>query len=515
MRKKINTERGSISNSKLKRVGLLEQALVEEKKIRIDNQENKLLRLNRQITSYDVIKEILPEYKPSPAQEKWHRATQREKGLKGGYGSGKTMAFAAEAIALAYINRPLWIILSSPSEDNALMTVLPHLKGFCERNSLGYSFTKDLGHFEIDFGEKKGNIFLIGQKFVKGPNVAAVGLDEPFSQKKETYDNLIARVRDPKAAVQSIFWAGTAEPDKMEWGHEFFEKDSNTSVLYTLTMSTYQNKYLSKEYLRTLETKYDAKMQEVYLMGKYISLAGGKVYYAFDRGADILTDMRELEIKATDLYQQLPEYIVSFDFNVDPMCAVLLGVYKNTGYMRVIAEEEFKIHNSNTRELCEVIISRLNEKYIEDTRELCRIAGSGRSILITGDASGMKRQTIGQLNDYMIIKDCFLRAGIKHSVYIEPANPAVRDRTNLVNKLFEGKLLKVSSECKSLIKDLELVTWKQGANGFFIDKSKKDLSHLSDAFGYGVWLTQRMFVKEIGDSERVAFKGENGRRKNM
>ena len=468
----------------VKKNSLLEQANVEEKNLFFEKQKKSLSGAKN---TYVVIKKLLPSYTPSAAQEKWHKAKAREKGLKGGYGSGKTMAFCAEAIALAYINRPYWIILSSPSEDNALMTVLPHLKSFCNDNGLSCSFTKDLGHFVIDFGDTSGNIFLIGQKFVKGPNVAAIGMDEPFSQRKETYDNLIARVRHTKAEKQEIFWAGTPEPDKMEWGHEYFEKDSNDVNLFSITMSTYQNKYLSAEYIETLTRKYDAKMKEVYLMGKYISLAGGKVYYGFDRGLNLVAGC-PLPVVSKSI-----ECIVGFDFNVDPMCAVLLLINEN----RINAVEEFKIHNSNTRELCEIIISRLNEKYLK---------GDYKSILITGDA-------IGQVNDYMIIKDCFARAEIKHSVYVDASNPAVRDRTNLVNKLFEVNQLRVSEECKHLIRDLELVIWKQGANGFFIDKGKKDLSHLSDAFGYAVWLTQRMFLNENADQERPAFKGSGDRRK--
>ncbi len=479
----------------MKKTTLLEQANIEEKNIFFEKQKKTLTGANN---TYNVIRKLLPTYIPSPAQEKWHKAKSYEKGLKGGYGSGKTMAFAAEGIALSYINRPYWVILSSPSEDNALMTVLPHLKSFCENNGLHYDFTKDMGHFVIDYGDEEGNIFLIGQKFVKGPNVACVGMDEPFSQKKETYDNLIARVRHPKASLREIFWAGTPEPDKMEWGHEYFEKDSNSSNLYTLTMSTYQNKYLSKEYIDTLVSKYDAKMQEVYLMGKYVSLSGGKVYYAFDRNINLVDE----EMLSGNKEKPVEDIIIGFDFNVDPMCAVLLIIKGN----KINAVEEFKIHNSNTRELCEVIISRLSEIYLK---------GDYKSIIITGDSSGMKRQTIGQVNDYMIIKDCFARAEIKHSVYVDPANPAVRDRTNLVNKLFEAKQLRVLGGCKYLIKDLELVTWKQGANGFFIDKSKKELSHLSDAFGYAVWLTQRMCIDKSAGEGVSAFKGSFDRRKNM
>ncbi|MBM4159237.1 MAG: hypothetical protein FJ216_10740 [Ignavibacteria bacterium] len=457
----------------MKKKSLLEQAIREEKRIKNKKLECTLREKNE---CWIIIKSLLPNYSPLPHQEGWHKARAREKGLKGGYGSGKTIAFCAEAIALSYLNRPYWIILSSPSEDNALMTVLPHLKKLCDDNGIEYIFTKDMGHFEIDYGDKKGNIFLIGQKFMKGPNVAAVGLDEPFSQKKETYNNLIARVREPRAKRQEIFWAGTSEPNVMEWGFNFFEKDDNTQLLYTTTCSSYLNKYLNSEVLETLERKYDAKMKEVYLMGKYVSLSGGKVYHIFDRNK---------HIKETDK-KKLGEIIIGYDFNVDPICAVIGGIAENKIYI----VEEIKIHNSDTKELTEVVIERIKDYKNE------------RSVIITGDVSGLSRKTVSASNDYMIIKECFRGAGIKYMIYLEESNPAVRDRTNLVNKMFESGKLYISAGCVESIKDFELVIWKQGGQGFHIDKSKKELTHLSDATGYLCWIMQRVIMNDYNEGER-------------
>jgi len=67
----------------------------------------------------------------------------------------------------------------------------------------------------------------------------------------------------------------------------------------------------------------------------------------------------------------------------------------------------------------------------------------------------------------------------------------VRDRVNAVN----AKLLNaagavgvfVDPRCKRLIKDYEQVKWKADSNGNIlgdIDKSSKDLTHISDAVGY-------------------------------
>lgn len=464
------------------KLSLLDQALLEEKRLEVQIRSQ---RLKRKLNFYETLKNLLPSYVPRPKQKLFHQSSAREKGIKGGYGSGKTMAFCAEAITLAFINKPLWIVLSSPSFDNALEAVLPHLKDFCERNGYNYNFIKDSGHFEIMFGENKkdkGNIYLIGQKFYKGPNIAAVGLDEPFSQKKEIFDNLIARVRHPLAKRHQVFWAGTPEPDTMQWGYSYFENEHNSQKLFTITIPTEDNIYLPPEYIQNLKDKYDAKQQEVYLCGKYISLSQGKVYYMFDRSRNVITNGTE----------KPKEIIISFDFNVDPMCAVEIVIRNQIR----IQTDEYIIHSSNTAELCSVIIDRLKRKY----------RFKGLSLIVTGDASGRSKKTssFGK-SDYMIIKEWFDKSGYDFTITVPEENPPVRDRVNYVNKLFETKRFSITPECMYSIRDRELVGWKNNADGFLIDKSKKDLTHLSDAADYGLWNTR--VITDTNNNEQTIYMG--------
>jgi hypothetical protein len=163
--------------------------------------------------------------------------------------------------------------------------------------------------------------------------------------------------------------------------------------------------------------------------------------------------------------------------------------------------DEYVIHSSNTGELCELIIKQLNEKYNK----------SDISLLITGDASGraLKTASFGK-SDYMIIKEAFERAGFQFSMFIPKTNPPVRDRINFTNMLLEtGKYL-ITENCKQSIKDRGLVTWKQGTDGFIIDKSRRDISHLSDAGDYALWASRRednqsdgtLAVESIGSSRK-------------
>lgn len=473
---------------------------MEEKRINLD----KRFGMKKGLSRLDEVSIILPNYKPQEKQALFHKSTQRQKGIKGGYGSGKTIPFIAESIILAYVNRPVPIVISYPTEDSALAVGLPVMKQFCNDNDIKYTFIKDSGSFKMEFGsgeKNKGEIILIGQKFFKGVTVAAVGFDEPFSQRKETFENLIARARSSKAARQEIFWAGTPEPETMEWGFEYFEQDHNDKDLFTITISTYENKYLSEGYLKSLENTFDAKTKEVYMMGKYLSLSQGKVYYGFDRQKNTL-EIDDVDHKLGTKKLELIELIISFDFNVDPMTAVEVFIDKKTRNRYQL--EEYLIHSSNTDELCESILNNLKSKY--DINRL--------SLIITGDASGKSKKSASYgKSDFMIIKDWFSRSGIKYTFAVPNENPPVRDRVNYTNKLFEQKRFFICKHCTWSIRDRELVGWKRSSanlDGFHIDKTKKDLSHLSDAGDYSLWNTRIICDEEFTNGEGV-YMEERGR----
>lgn len=450
-----------------KKLTLLQQALAFEKKLKVAELEKKVKQIKN---NYELLNVLLPNYKPQLKQKSFHLAKSYEKGLKGGYGSGKTIALCAEAIAYSYLNRPLPVVVASPSEDIIQETTYRTLKELCLGNDLAFDYSKTDGCFKIFFADREGIIYLIGQVFFKGPNIAALGLDEPFSQRKEVVENLIARVRSAKAKKLGIFWSGTAEPDKMEWGTEYFEKDEKNDDLFTITIPTIENKYLPDSFVKTLKKKYDAKTQEIYLEGKLVLKTSLPVYNCFNRKNNITENLDLKEFK---------DIILSFDFNVDPMTCVMIGLSKGTFYQT----KEWHLNSSNTTELCAAVIAYL---------EQCTEGIFGHSIIITGDATGRRRGTRGYLSDYEIIRDEFTRAGINYFFNVPKENPAVRDRINFVNKLFESERFFIDSGCIKSIKDRELVSWKQSAEGFMVDKSKKDLTHLSDCGDYAVYNNQML-----------------------
>lgn len=133
--------------------------------------------------------------------------------------------------------------------------------------------------------------------------------------------------------------------------------------------------------------------------------------------------------------------------------------------------DEVILEDTNTAEMCQEVEDRGYLKH-----------GSG--LVVYGDPSGNSRSTTASKSDYSIMKNHgLLRQNIARSA------PSVKDRINAVNARLrnsKGKIsIYINPKCKTLIKDLERVKWKEGSSGI-LDKSDLSLTHASDALGYFV-----------------------------
>lgn len=246
---------------------------------------------------------------------------------------------------------------------------------------------------------------------------------------------------------------------------------------------THDNFYLPPDFISNLYEQFDSRLVKQYIEGDFVNIDSDLVYYCFDREKSVLPVGNMPSV-------QSGRVILSFDFNVNPMCAVEIVIENKKRYQTT----EYKISNSNTRELCELIIEKLQVKY-EDL--------SAMSFVLTGDASGNARRSIGDSSDYEIIKRMFDKAGLTSYLFVRGSNPPVRERANFVNALMEKGQFFVSEECEHSIKDRELVSWKKGSEKFIIDKSDREVSHLSDASDYGLWASKYM-VQDYDESAKNA-----------
>ena len=222
---------------------------------------------------------------------------------------------------------------------------------------------------------------------------------------------------------------------------------------YLVHGKTTDNPYLPKSYVQSLRDNYDENLLKAYLEGQFTNLQRGQTYNGFNR---------DKHVKECKYNRNLPIHC-AIDFNVDPMCAVIVQEQRNTPNIRVIDEFQLSSDGSGdllTDRMCQTIKQKYpNIKYFAYP-----------------DATGAARHSSSRFSDIDIIR----RNGF--TVYVKHVNPLVINRVNSMNNnLSKGNIL-IDPKCKGLIRDLEQVVNKEGSRD--IDKSNKELSHLSDALGY-------------------------------
>jgi hypothetical protein len=199
--------------------------------------------------------------------------------------------------------------------------------------------------------------------------------------------------------------------------------------------------------------------------------------YFIDFGALPCYDFAfETNVTKAVMYQPVLPLRISFDFNVEPFCATISQVVGKHIYVF----DELAIWGGiNTKGACQEIISRYGKHRSE--------------IIVHGDVSGTYSHTSASETDYQIIlnelrrKYKYVSLEIHDSESEDRRNPSHKDRVNAVNAALKPAIgpprLHIHPRCKTLIKDLQKVSWKPGTRQ--IDKeTDKRITHASDALGY-------------------------------
>lgn len=385
-------------------------------------------------------------------QRQWWDSRSYIKALVTGYGGGKTFIGAKRAISMALHNAneggPCPYMIVSPSHRQAKRTIVPALVSLLNGRNIKYRYNKTDLEFAI-YRNGKSNIIWIGSgdnpDALKGPNLCGALIDEPFIQPREVFNQMLARVRDPKAKHREIGVTGT--PEELNWGYDICAGDeAHKYDIRLIQAHSRANKALPKQYIESLESGYgdDEKMVAAYVGGEFVNLSKGLVYYGFSRERHVM----DLPDPGGDLY-------LGMDFNVNPMAAVVFWV--NGQHMHYI--DEIELANSDTAEM----VNEAQRRY------------PGRIKTAFPDPSGNSRKTsaVGGITDFAIIRQHGLQ------VKARPHAPTRRDRYNAANVKFSKNELTLSRKCKRLARYFE-----QLAHETF--KKQEDMTHLTDGATYPV-----------------------------
>ena len=391
-----------------------------------------------------------------PAQRKFWDSPKFMPLLVGGYGSGKTHVGSLRMIRNSYINAGIPNQYVSPNYPMAKRTVIPTIRSFLDRAGVNYRFNKQDHEFYIHNWD---GVIWIGSgddpDSLKGPNLATAGIDEPFIQKAEVLDQMLARVRHPDAAHHEIFLTGTAE--QLNWGYEVATDRADDYGVDVIVASTRDNTHLPEEYVQRLLAAYSDDQIAAYVDGAFINLTSGTVS---DFRRDVNVEHRE-DIRNAPI-------IAALDFNVDKMCTAI-GYRLENG---IHWFDEIVLRDSNTFDMGQAIASKYP------------------GITVYPDPSGKNRSSSSHQSSFQILRDYGLTVIARHSM------PSQTDSVNAANRLWREKRMTVEPTCREIIRDHELTVWDR--NG----KIKKDLerSHMSEAVYRPceyIWPINRGFVGAI------------------
>ena len=202
-------------------------------------------------------------------------------------------------------------------------------------------------------------------------------------------------------------------------------------------------------YMHNVTAHLDPLTKARMIDGDWSAFAVDKPYfYNFSLGKHVIKEFKP--------NRHLP-ILVSFDFNVEPMTAI---VAQQTSINHCCIFDEFEIKTGSTEEMCELI----KVKYM------------GWEIDVTGDATGRNRTSVtrGNLNHYRVIRDAFDLAD--QNLLVPRQNMAHKDSRELCNSVLYHAEFSITENCKKSINDCiyaqvdekgELVKTKEQGRHFF------------------------------------------------
>ena len=405
-------------------------------------------------------------------QREWWELPNFIRGLVTGYGGGKTMALGKRMIWLALKNAPVPVVTVSPSYPMALTTIVQTidelLAGKCRNEpELRYNlFRSQPYRFDIRLGHRRATILCMSgerPERLKGSNIAAAGIDEPFIQPVEVFQQILARVRHPDARQREINITGTPE-GVVGWGYDLFQGDMRDKHdLGLVQCASTENLALPAGYLERLVNSYDEAAAEAYVHGKFVNLSTGRVYHSYD--PDIHTVDVEKPAEA--------ELCVGMDFNVNPLAFVVF--WRTQSRLHIVGEHE--LPNCDAEQAAQFI----RDKYPTVRR-------------IYPDASGQNRQHAGAggKSAHGYLRD----AGF--TICARRANPQIVDRINACNGALRHGRVTIAPSCRKMRAYLLGYTHTDSNK-----QVQKDMSHLLDAFGYPV---SNLFPVDRNAATTVAFR---------
>ena len=376
-------------------------------------------------------------------------------GLVAGFGAGKTHIFIRKTLLNMFKrtnNNGVsngWVIY--PTYDLAEELFVQPFKELLDDMNCPYEYNQSKHRFRTAAGNIKIYQLQKPQRII-GAELTFIGFDEfdveSWKNCDMAFKKAIGRMRGSDNCEIYI----VTSPEGFHYTHKIFVTDDNNDR-HLVRGKTTDNTYLPKQYIKLLESNYDDNLLKAYRDGEFVNLSALSTYHAFNR---------EKNVKETKYDPRKPIYIGQ-DFNTDPLCAVLWQKYHEKPNIRI-----FKTYSLSHAGEGDLLTERLCQQIKQDY--------PNNTYYSYPDATGRSRHSSARYSDIDILRKHF-------TVRVKHINPLVVNRVNAVNRALQDNLI-IDASCQDIINDLERTVNKPNTRE--IDKSNKELTHLTDALGYSV-----------------------------
>ena len=411
---------------------------------------------------------ITSTFKVYAHQNKFIRTKSKFPALVGGFGSGKTVAFCLKALLEGGRNSGYQILLAEPTYGMIKDVLQPTFEWVLKELKFNYTYVAGDLRYKVQWSGGRCDFLLRSAETYQrwaGLNLAQFGLDEAASLKTDNAWKMgLSRIRKGN----HLGGFTTTTPEGFNWHYEYWEDDPKKGY-QIIRAKTMDNKHLPQEFIDSLLDNYDERLVRAYLHGEYVNLQYGRTYYSFTREGN---ERSGLEFDKTKVLR------IGMDFNVDPTCAVIWQMYNNSPKIRIL--DEVKLRHSGEDDL-------MTERVC---REIKRRFPNAIQYICYPDPAGKSRGTSTKQSDFDIIRNEGFRIKAKRQA------PSLTDSVNAVNNAM--RTLVVDKRCKALIRDWEQVVNKEGTRD--IDKSNKELTHMSDGIRYALDLefpVRKMKIRQL------------------
>ena len=390
----------------------------------------------------------------TPTQRAFATCLQPFPAFVGGFGSGKTAAAIARAMALKTHFKKADIAYYLPTFPLIEDIAFQRFPDLCERK--GWAYKLNMRAASIEFPGNGRIVFRTMERpeRIVGYEVAHSIVDEldtlPAEKARNVWNKIIARNRQKVAGGIRNTVAVATTPEGFRFVYERWARNPAPGYVMFRAKTMDNAANLPDGYIDNLRNSYPSQLLSAYLDGEFVNLESGSVYQSFDRKLNASTET----IRPGEALH------IGMDFNVTRMAAVVHVM--RDGSPHAVAE---LIDVFDTPAMVKIIKERWQDR--------------GHSVLIYPDASGSNRKSVNASES-----DIALLRAARFSVCVNASNPAVKDRVLSMNAMFEAdgvRLYRVNPDgCPHYVESLEKQHYDK--NGEPDKTSGHD--HAVDAGGY-------------------------------